>query len=1318
MANKVKTFIETFTPKVKKIAKSKGITDPNIIRLIVQQAGYESNYGTSRLALNNNNYWGITNGGLKNGFKKFKSTEDGISYLIDLLNNDNYRNAFNNKDFINSLSGNPILDSKAFSNWINYKDDTHNAYEHEGKYQRDFHLMKTFFNEYNNYNANQNIKENNKPPLKNVEEFEYPMKFISDFNTNKFETGGLTSVDIPSIVIQSKGRRLPNPNTPKGRKQSKFYTARILNGDMDISAVPKEYRASISNYLKSQSIEQAARDRKGYEGLNELMYVATGGFPALLGDVASKSARWLTDKAFDIAGTSEDSKARKYTKLATQIASGLYAGGKTAWNDIGALREVISSNFRPNIKTVIPRISTIKNKDIYDTVYDITKVVESNDLNKYGIHPNQLRDIKDGNFNKRLYDIKRGLTFFNYNNKSNIKLHPSSIELLLNATDDQFDNFLHTSLKQSLNNSKTSNDDRVLKYASILHDKLKKSYVDSNLRKFDESDIVSSNPNNYRNLRSIISQSPKYTDLALYELLFESDEKEIIKSLIQAKHTFVRGARLKDDLTPEDILLKLNNGGDGGRNNQLRDLGTLYTSNSISTAGTYATVSKEGVPVIGFIRKRDFDFSGDVSTWWKKNELFPSYKDVDKDYKGITVDKPDIYKDIDFEKYLNDNDVKNIKSIISQSKYKPKEFLSILKGLLDDSKYGHYIFEGIPNMKLDDYYIDELYIGDDIMKLRGLNGHNKYSIGLSLGRKFGGMIPARHRFDYGGISAPGYTSYGSVAKASDVDPSLTSADGEGIIGNDVATWAATGLGAGASIGIGTALATGAAAGSWAGPIGAAVGLLIGGTIGLFTGRSKKRKAERQRAEAIAQQQEAGRQAIIGNMESKEESDVAQLRQNAMNTSEATSFYTKFGGMIPHRKLFRNGGQIIQNSSNTAMAYGPSHENGGIAYSENAEIEGGEAIRQTPIGDQIYSDKLFIPGTRRTFADGAQVLSEIKGMKEQEVQSRGSRILGKLEQLDRTRVNKLKMGTLMRNIEKDAFHMDKSAGQVVVLDKKLNDLFNTQEAVALVKGLRGNPQIARMGGCIRKKYPYGGIDMSEFLMNTPMVYKPVMGTNNVNTTGAINTKAFNNLNLAGLGINVLGTSLGMISNALSARTAQKSLDWQMRNLTPAKRAKLIAPRYSTDYNINSDLQDIATQERRVAQYIKSNTSNPILARNLITKAAIDNLALRNKLYSQKRDYQTQRWDANINARIQTDNQNRQNDYLDQIDLRNHNMQYLGAIGNVQMQRDANFNAYLGDLVTAGHQYLSAKAYSTLWPTGVQRTMNTGLRCGGLIKGRRK
>ena len=582
----------------------------------------------------------------------------------------------------------------------------------------------------------------------------------------------------------------------------------------------------------------------------------------------------------------------------------------------------------------------------------------------------------------------------------------------------------------------------------------------------------------------------------------------------------------------------------------------------------------------------------------------------------------------------------------------------------------------------------------------------------------GGIIPARRKFVDGGISAPGYTTYGSSINASDVDSSLTSADGEGIIGGSIGQGAQTGMMSGLGLGLTAAAAglkVGTLAGSWLGPIGMAAGALIGGIVGIFGGRNKKKREERRRAEAIAQQQETNRQAIIGNMESKEESDVAQLRQIASNApSEGTSFYTKFGGMIPHRKLFKNGGQIIQNSSNTAMAYGPSHENGGIAYGENAEIEGGEAIRQTPIGDQIYSDKLFIPGTRRTFADGAQVLSEIKGIKEQEVQSRGSRILGKLEQLDRTRVNKLKMGTLIRNIEKDAFYMDKSAGQVVVLDKKLNDLFNTQEAVALVKGLRGNPQIARMGGCIRKKYDNGGFNMSDVLMEIPITHN----TSGATTISNFNANAFNNLNLTGLGINVLGTGLGMISNALSARTARKSLDWQMKNLTPAKRAKLIAPRYSTDYNINSDLQDLATQERRVAQYIKSNTSNPILARNLITKTAIDSLALRNKLYSQKRDYQTQRWDANINARIQTDNQNRQNDYLDQIDLRNHNIQYLGAIGNVKMQRDANFNAYIGDLATAGHQYLTAKAYSTLWPTGVQRTMNTGLRCGGLIKGRRK
>lgn len=661
----------------------------------------------------------------------------------------------------------------------------------------------------------------------------------------------------------------------------------------------------------------------------------------------------------------------------------------------------------------------------------------------------------------------------------------------------------------------------------------------------------------------------------------------------------------------------------------------------------------------------------------------------------------------------------HLEAIVGLLPYKPSEDMK-------QEFYKHYNLENVkPFRDTDVYELPYRNTGKKEID-RSVSVHPDYIdiIKPNPFNKFGGMIPARRRFDYGGISAPGYTTYGSSVNASDVDSSLTSADGEGIIGEQVMNYGTMGLGLGATLGgIGSAVAGGAAAGSIVPGlgtlIGAGVGALVGIIGGIFGGRKKKRREERRRAEAIAQQQEANRQAIIGNMESKEESDVAQLRQMASNTpSEGTSFYTKFGGMIPHRKLFKNGGQIIQNSSNTAMAYGPSHENGGIAYGENAEIEGGEAIRQTSIGDQIYSDKLFIPGTRRTFADDAKILSEIKGMKEQEVQSRGSRILGKLEQLDRTSVNKLKMGTLMRNIEKDAFYMDKSAGQVVVLDKKLNDLFNTQEAVALVKGLRGNPQIARMGGCIRKKYLVGGLNVPSFVTGNEFSQYNFELPDFSNVANTASAKAFNNLNLAGLGINVLSTGLGMMSNALSARTARKSLDWQMRNLTPAKRAKLIAPRYSTDYNINSDLQDIATQERRVAQYIKSNTSNPILARNLITKAAIDNLALRNKLYSQKRDYQTQRWDANINARIQTDNQNRQNNYLNQIDLRNHNIQYLGAIGNVKMQRDANFNAYLGDLATAGHQYLSAKAYSTLWPTGVQRTMNTGLRYGGLIKGRRK
>lgn len=60
---------------------------------LVAQDGFESGWGTSPLS-KRNNFGGITNGGLQNGFQKFKSPRDYVEYKVKLLSSKRYAGVF------------------------------------------------------------------------------------------------------------------------------------------------------------------------------------------------------------------------------------------------------------------------------------------------------------------------------------------------------------------------------------------------------------------------------------------------------------------------------------------------------------------------------------------------------------------------------------------------------------------------------------------------------------------------------------------------------------------------------------------------------------------------------------------------------------------------------------------------------------------------------------------------------------------------------------------------------------------------------------------------------------------------------------------------------------------------------------------------------------------------------------------------------------------------------------------------------------------------------------------------------------------------
>ena len=626
-------------------------------------------------------------------------------------------------------------------------------------------------------------------------------------------------------------------------------------------------------------------------------------------------------------------------------------------------------------------------------------------------------------------------------------------------------------------------------------------------------------------------------------------------------------------------------------------------------------------------------------------------------------------------------------------------------------------------------------INSEILQARGITSEAKY------GGLVGTLRMPKKKLYWGGtsnsITDTGSIKWGTEIQPEDISHDQYNADGEGIVGESALSGASTGLGLGATVGAGVSAAAGGAAsgtlmGSWAGPIGMGVGALIGSLVGLFSGSRRKKQEEEQRKQLLAQQQEAARQQTLGNMQNKVENDVATIRNQSLGQySEGTGFYAKFGGLVGRRRL-SSGGVVIPNSNNTAVAYGQTHEQmnpitgeTGIYYGDS-EIEGGgivrniaypgEVIRSTSYGDQVFSDTLKVPGTNKTFADYAKVLTDIKGKKDQEVIDLGDGITLSLNNLDKSKTNKLKTGTAVRNIEKLAYKMNKAKGESEKIDDQINSLFKGQEAYAEILGLRNNGPMLRCGGLVRKKMPYGGI--TEMASNAYGIYTP---------TYYINTPSARSLNFSssasvtpskigfselGLGMNVIGGIAGMIGNALNARSNRKALEFESKLSVP-KQSKVEATRYSTDYDINQELQELITQERRASRYITDNTSNVSVARNSISKLAIDSQLAKNRLYAQKKDYQQRRYDLNLAERTNTNNYNNRILYEDALNEYNKTVALNQAASNMRSQSLQGILEGINTIGQAFNNYASGRLYEKTWARGVKNEMRN-LAYGGLAR----
>lgn len=412
----------------------------------------------------------------------------------------------------------------------------------------------------------------------------------------------------------------------------------------------------------------------------------------------------------------------------------------------------------------------------------------------------------------------------------------------------------------------------------------------------------------------------------------------------------------------------------------------------------------------------------------------------------------------------------------------------------------------------------------------------------------GGMIKTlkgrRKRYDLGGARDNVNSVTGSSWGA-----------GKGIQGAETKSGLAKGLGIGSTVG--------AAAGSIVPGVGTAIGGVIGGIIGgvsglisgIFGGRRKKRKAREAAIRAdITKNYELGQDDIRIDQQALNDITIntnpidiygdnpiptgnTQTVSNQYNmigvpTKENYEFAFRCGG---RRKRYADGGSINQVASNAAIVEGPSHEQGGVPYGANAEVEGGEAILNGSNADYIFSDTLKLGN--RTFADIAKPLMLHKGYLEDKLAKSSVMLDGLLRLTDRS-TYAIDRNTNARNTEKQSARHNRLLAEINGVQAELNNLYNQQEAMKAESGDVAEPkQEFALGGSIfacggRRKYPNGGLAIPplQFVAPTPQLAEMDIQTVSP-ITSTVNTGAMSG---ATMGANIIANF--MAQDAMNKRQA--------------------------------------------------------------------------------------------------------------------------------------------------------------------------------------
>lgn len=564
---------------------------------------------------------------------------------------------------------------------------------------------------------------------------------------------------------------------------------------------------------------------------------------------------------------------------------------------------------------------------------------------------------------------------------------------------------------------------------------------------------------------------------------------------------------------------------------------------------------------------------------------------------------------------------------------------------------------------------------------------------------------------------------------------------------------AGGIGTAAGTAVGATALAGSAIGSWMPGIGTAIGALVGGIVGLFTGRKKRRKAKKAAEEADRQRQiVAANERILqdelklsntaqqeGAIDMYGDSNITDVTgyQDDVNfgsdlvqpTVQGTPFgdvdpssafgriAARCGGRLKRKrcggktKRYADGGMIEETSSNTAEVNGPSHEQGGVPYGPNAEVEGGEALMTDADNAYVFSDTLKYNGT--TFADLAKPLMKHKGYLESSLPVK-SMMLGRMLSLTDRSTYAIDRNTNGRNAEKANADLQRTNVQIAAIQNELAQLYNLQESMKAESGMEAEPIEARCGGKIRKYYDGGQIvdspvstygikriDSGSTIQEQGLTFASNDKTQIQNPLTTIQQDlrcGGRTRKYAGGGFisprfvsEVGGNLIGGISQLIT----NKGLIDRMESMRVPETPLMDRIELETDINTDAEIGDINNTVRSLEKYITSNSSNSQVARQSILLARTQGSRMRSKVKQDEHNKEVELRNRSRMANAEIAARNSQIRAENEANKFNHQMEIV--------QRRSQQGAAIGDMIASLGRSIGT-AYQSKFDTENLQTAN--------------